>query len=629
MLITLRDVTVRFTAEPVLDGVNLVIQEGERVALVGRNGAGKSTLMRVVAGELEPDEGEREHAETLRIARLEQEAPPGLCGAVYDLVTRGLGETGRRLLAYERAARSGETPARLLELQHALEHGGAWSEKVRVDAVISRMNLDPDAEFQNLSGGLQRRVMLAQAVVGEPDLLLLDEPTNHLDIEGVAWLESLLLGARCAIVFISHDRAFLGRVATRIVEVDRGSLYNWPGDYTEYRRRKAEALHAEKQANREFDKKLAEEETWIRRGVKARTTRNMGRVRALEEMREQAARRRKYQKRARIRAQFGEQSSRRIIEAYRLNAAIAGKTVLRNFSHKIRRGDTVGVMGPNGSGKTTLLRVLLGLHAPDSGTLKYGENLQIAYFAQDRAQLNPERDAAWNVAEGAERIAFEDKSLHVLGYLRAFLFTPDRARTAVRLLSGGERNRLLLARLFAKPSNVLVLDEPTNDLDIETLELLEDLVAGYPGTVILVSHDRAFVNNVVDGLLVHEGERGFRYYVGNYDDWLRQRDAAPQKRAERAPESNQPTERDANRRPRKLSYKDRRDLEALPGRIEALEGEIAELYARMGDADFFRRAAAEIKSAQKHLGELEIERDAAFSRWEELEALRAEFETQA
>ena len=626
MLISLRDVSVRFTAEPVLDRVSLAIQEGERVALVGRNGAGKSTLMRVIGGSLEPDEGEREHAETLRIARLEQEVPPELSGSVYELVTRGLGETGRRLLAYDRAARSGESPERLLELQHALEQSGAWKEKARADAAISRMSLDPAAEFRTLSGGLKRRAMLARAVVGDPDLLLLDEPTNHLDIEGVAWLESLLLGAHCAIAFISHDRAFLDRVATRIVEVDRGRLYNWPGNYAEYRRRKADALQAEREANREFDRKLADEEAWIRRGVKARTTRNMGRVRALEAMREQAALRRKYQKRAQIRAQFGEESSRRVIEAHRLNARVAGHTILRGFTHKIRRGDTLGIMGPNGCGKTTLLRVLLGELSPDGGTLKYGENLQIAYFEQDRAQLDIERDAAWNVAEGAERIDFDGRSLHVLGYLRAFLFTPDRARTPVKLLSGGERNRLLLARLFAKPSNVLVLDEPTNDLDIETLELLEDLVAGYPGTAILVSHDRAFVNNVIDGLLTHEGEHGFRYYVGNYDDWLRQRDAAPAEQAAHAGGEERPAARTGGRRPRKLGYKDQRELEILPARIETLEGRIAELYERMGDPGFFRRDGEEIKETQRRLDELETERDAAFARWEALEALRAELE---
>ncbi len=625
MLITLRDLTVRYTAEPVLDEVNLTIQEGERVCLVGRNGAGKSTLMRVIAGSLEPDSGEREHAETLRIAWLEQEAPPDLAGPVYDIVTSGLGETGRKLLAYARLAHSGAESSRLIELQHALEHDGAWSEKVRVDSVISRMALDPQAEFHTLSGGLRRRVMLAAAVVSDPDLLLLDEPTNHLDIEGVAWLEHLLLGARSALVFISHDRAFLDRIATRIVEVDRGRLYSWPGNYAEYLWRKREALAAETQAMREFDKTLAEEEAWIRRGVKARTTRNMGRVRALEEMREEAAARRKYQRRARIRAQFGEESSRRVIEAHKVNASIAGKTILRGFTHKIRRGDVIGVMGPNGSGKTTLLRVLLGEHPQDGGTLKYGENLQIAYFDQNREQLNLERDAAWNVAEGADRIGFEGKSLHVLGYLKAFLFTPDRARTAVKMLSGGERNRLLLARLFAKPSNVLVLDEPTNDLDIETLELLENLVADYPGTVILVSHDRAFVDNVVDGLLVHEGEDGFRYHVGNYKDWLR-RNGAPRE-AKTSRESVAEAERakpEQKRRANKLGYKDRRELDELPPRIQALEAEIAEWHKTMSEPDFFRRSSDEIKNGQMQLADAEQKLSAAYARWEALEARQAE-----
>jgi len=412
-------------------------------------------------------------------------------------------------------------------------------------------------------------------------------------------------------------------VATRIVEVDRGHLHQFPGNFTEYRQRKAEQLAAENRANREFDKRLTEEEEWIRRGVKARTTRNMGRVRALEEMREEAAGRRKYRRRARMRAQFGEASSRRVIEAYRLNASIAGKTVLRNFSHKIRRGDVIGVMGPNGCGKTTLLSILLGRYPPESGTLKYGENLEIAYFDQTRRQLDPERTAAWNVADGADRIDFEGKSLHVLGYLKAFLFDADRARSPVKVLSGGERNRLLLARLFAKPSNVLVLDEPTNDLDIETLELLENLLNEYPGTVILVSHDRAFVDNVVDGLLVHEGDDGFRYYVGGYRDWLRQRPhgTGAAKTATAAPTPPKP------RRQGKLGYKDQRELDALPARIEALESEIAVVHERMSDPEFFRGDTETIKSAQKELTRLESELERTFAQWERLEARRAALET--
>ncbi len=619
MLITLRDVLVRFTAEPVLDHIGLTIQEGERVCLAGRNGAGKSTLMRVLAGHIGPDSGEIERRSELRVTMLAQDVPEGLCGSVYDIVTRGMGTIGRQLLAYQEAISSGASPQQLIGLEHALEEAGAWNAHVDVAATLSRMELDPHAQFDTLSGGLRRRVMLAQALVGKPDLLLLDEPTNHLDIAGVTWLEDLVLSMQSALVFITHDRAFLDRVATRIVEVDRGRLFDFPADFSQYRRMKNQQLGAEQRANHEFDKRLAEEEAWIRRGVKARTTRNMGRVRTLEQMRVQAAARRQYQRRARMRAQFGEASSRRVIEAYRLNATIAGKTVLSNFTHKIRRGECIGVMGPNGSGKTTLLRLLLGLHAPSSGTLKYGENIQFAYFDQRRQQLDLERSAAWNVADGADRIDFEGKSLHVLGYLRAFLFTPDRARSSVKVLSGGERNRLLLARLFAKPSNVLVLDEPTNDLDIETLELLEDLINDYPGTIILVSHDRAFVDNVVDGLLVHEGENGFQYYIGGYRDWMRQRrsEDLPERASKKDPIGQKP------KRPRKLSYKDQRELDELPARIEALEEQIAALHEHMGHPDFFRGDAETIKSLQCQLARLQSGLQEMFARWELLETRRA------
>lgn len=599
MLMTLRDVSVRFTEAPVLDEVSFTVNEGERVCLVGRNGAGKSTLMRVIAGDLDLDDGEREHAATLRIARLAQEIPPDLDGTVHEII-----------------ARESEAAAVVAE---------SWDIRTHADAVISRLELDAEARFGELSGGLQRRVMLAAAVVVDPDLLLLDEPTNHLDIAGVVWLEDFLLTTRCAQVFISHDRAFLDRVATRLVEIDRGKLYSWPGGYRDYRRRKAEALAVENAANREFDKRLAEEEAWIRRGVKARTTRNMGRVRALETMREEALARRKYQKRARIRAQFGEESSRRVIEAHRVNASIGGKIILVGFTHKVRRGETIGVMGPNGCGKTTLLRVLLGEHLPDSGTLKYGENLEIAYFDQNRRQLDLEKSAAWNVADGADRIAFEGKSLHVLGYLKTFLFTPDRARTQAKLLSGGECNRLLLARLFAKPSNLLVLDEPTNDLDIETLEMLETLVAEYPGTIILVSHDRAFVDNVVDGLFIHEGAAGFRYHVGNYADWQRRRKPVRENASSSiGKEESSTADSRSNRRITKLSYKDQRELNDLPERIQRLEGRIAAWHEKMADPDFFRQSSEMIKREQNKFVDVERELKAAYTRWEELEMLQNE-----
>ena len=617
MLITLRDATVHYTNDPVLERVNLVVDEGERVCLVGRNGAGKSTLLKLLAGTLPPDEGSVERRDGLRVAQLPQDVPRDISGSVYSVVSAGLGARGQLLDEYHAALAAGADAARLDTLQHALEAAGGWSAGVEVDSLLTRMGLPAEAEFTQLSGGMKRRVLLARALVSQPDLLLLDEPTNHLDIAGVTWLEDFLLGAPLALVFISHDRAFLDRIATRIVEVDRGALHSWPGRYADFRRRKAEALTAEAAANRNFDKKLAEEEAWLRQGVKARGTRNMGRVRALDDLREQAASRRTYEQRAEIKAQFGEQSSKRVLEALHVNASIAGTTVLRDFSFKLQRGQVLGVMGPNGCGKTTLLQVLLGQRAPGSGTLIRAENLQIAYFDQNREQLDLERDAIWSVAEGTERIDFNGHPVHVLGYLKAFLFTPDRARTAVKLLSGGERNRLLLARLFAKPSNVLVLDEPTNDLDIETLELLESLILNYPGTVILVSHDRAFVNAVVDGLLVHEGERGFRHYVGDYDDWLRQRRTeATAPRVAAKTTAPAPAKVPA----RGLTPAEQRELKRLPQDIERLETRIAAAHEKMAAADFYQQPVDAQRCAQRDLAQLETALERAFGRWQELES---------
>lgn len=615
MLLNLRDISIRFTELPVLDDINLSLEPGERVCLVGRNGAGKSTLMKVIAGDLIPDSGEITHSDTLRIARLIQEVPTNLHGKVFDIVAKGLGRAGELLLKQEQC----KDPAEQAQLLHALEALGAEDARARVATQLSRMDLNGEDEFDNLSGGLKRRALLAQALVGDPDLLLLDEPTNHLDIAGVGWLENFLISANCAQVFISHDRAFVDRLATRIVEVDRGKLSSWPGRYAEYRAKKAEALQQEIESNREFDKQLAVEEDWLRRGVKARTKRNMGRVREIEAKREVVAGRRKYQKRPELRAQFGEQTGKRVIEAYKVTASIGDQPIVTDFSLKIRRGMCVGVMGPNGCGKTSLLRLLLGDIQPEAGSIKYGENLQIAYFDQNRSALDLERTAAWNVADGAERIDFEGKSLHILGYLKAFLFSPERSQTAVKLLSGGERNRLLLARLFSQPSNVLVLDEPTNDLDVETLELLEKLVRNYPGTVILVSHDRAFVDAVVDGLLVYEKGRGFDFNVGNYHDWQRQDAANSKPVAAARPQAAKPKPTSGNR---KLSYRDQRELDQLPEAIEALENDIADRHQQMADPAFFQQDPETIREAQIQLAELQKQHDELFERWQKLEGLQ-------
>lgn len=629
MLMILRDIYVRFTEAPVLDHASLTIDEGERICLVGRNGAGKSTLLRVIDGSLTPEEGQIEHAPTLRVQSLPQDVPPEVTGSVFDVVARGLGDAGERLLAYHRELAQGASHDRLESLQHEMESSGDWHQKVAVESVISRMDLHPETEFRELSGGMQRRALLARALVGEPDILLLDEPTNHLDISGVEWLEEFLRGAPWALVFITHDRAFLDRVASRIVEVDRGKLHSWPGDFAAYQRRKAEALDSERRTNAEFDKRLAEEEAWLRRGVKARGTRNMGRVRNLERMREEAAQRRDYQGRASLSAQFGESTGKRVLDARQLTVYAGGRPIVRDLDLKIRRGQTLCVMGPNGCGKTTLLRALLGEIPPDSGRIIEGENLQVGYFDQNRRQLQADKSAAWNVADGNDHVDYNGRNLHVFGYLRAFLFTPERARVESRLLSGGERNRLLLARLFARASNVLVMDEPTNDLDMETLELLEDLVTDYPGTVILVSHDRAFVNAVADAMLVHEGEeRGFRHYVGNYDDWLRQRPPAePSTGAGRRPRT--PARARKPRSQTKLSYKDQRELDRLPGEIESLEEEVQSLHAAMTDPGFFEQSPDAIRVTQERLKELEERHSEAMKRWEDLEQRKVDLKANA
>ena len=616
-----------------LDQVVLAIEANERVCIVGRNGAGKSTLLRLIAGELRPDDGEVRVQGGVRVARLAQEVPHDVTGSVFDVVAAALGELGALLAQYHQLshdlAAGGDAQA-LARVQERIEAAQGWDLERRVESVLARLELPADAQFAALSGGMKRRVLLARALVLAPDVLLLDEPTNHLDIEAIDWLERLLLGFGGSVVFVTHDRRFLRALATRIVEIDRGRVTSWPGDYANYLRRREERLHAEAQANALFDRKLAQEEVWIRQGIKARRTRNEGRVRALEAMRRERAQRRELGGRARL--QLGETaaSGRRVVEAKGVSFAHGERVIARDFSTVIQRGDRIGLIGPNGSGKTTLLRLLLGELVPQAGTITLGTNLQIAYFDQHRASLREDQSALDNVAEGREYIEIGGVRKHALGYLQDFLFAPDRARAPITALSGGERNRLLLAKLFARPSNLLVMDEPTNDLDVETLELLEELLADYPGTLLLVSHDRQFLDNVVTGTFVLEGGGRIGEYVGGYSDWLRQRPAAPHT----PPPSPAATAATSGGVPpaaiatavaaapvrRKLGYRESRELAELPQRIEALEARIAQLSAAMQEPSFYARDSAAIVAANDELAAAQAALDAAYARWQALES---------
>lgn len=602
-LISMRDLKLAFGGPLLLDGANLQVESGERICLVGRNGTGKTSLLRILHGDLVPDSGEIFRQKGLKTALLPQEVPQDLHGAVFDIVAGGLDSTNT-------------------EPQRASADSEGWRNQQRLQRVLSQLDLGPAAEVQGLSAGLKRRVLLAKGLVCEPDLLLLDEPTNHLDIDAIAWLEDFLLRFVGTLVFVTHDRMFLRKVATRIVELDRGSLVSWACDYDTYRERREAALEVEASHWQKFDKKLAEEEAWIRQGVKARRTRNEGRVRALRELREARRRRRERTGSAKLRVQEAERSGKLVIEAEEVSYGYDPATpVVRNFSTFILRGDKVGVIGPNGSGKTTLLRILTGELQPQQGAVRHGVHLQMAYFDQLRAQLDEDRSVAENVGEGNDTILFNGRPRHIMGYLRDFLFTPERARSPVRILSGGERNRLLLAKLFSIPSNLLILDEPTNDLDTETLELLEELLLDYPGTLLLVSHDRTFINNVVTSTLVMEADGRVGEYVGGYDDWLRQRTPEPPPAVKKsAVRAAQPKPKRENRPT--LGYKEKRELESLPQQIELLEEEQKVLYQTLSDPNFYRRPSLEIAKAKARLEAIEQQLAAAYERWEELENLQ-------
>ena len=623
-LITLRDIQLSYGQQPLLDHVTLSIDRGERLCLIGRNGAGKSTLMKVIAEEIHADDGQIEKTQGLTVARLEQEVPDDQDHSVHFMVAEGLGEHGALLsehaeLVHHLGDGDDKVLARFEQLSSEIEACGAWQLSQRVDTVLSKLKLDGDQPFAGLSGGMKRRVLLARALVQEPDILLLDEPTNHLDMDSIQWLEEFLKSYGATLVFISHDRAFIRSLATRIIELDRGKLTSWPGSYEKYLSGKQAALEAEERANAEFDKKLSQEEKWIRQGIKARRTRNEGRVRALKAMRDEFAQRRNRTGTASLTIQSGDNSGKVVVEAEHLNYSVDGKTIVRDFSVNLLRGDRVGILGPNGCGKSTLIRLLLGRLAPDSGTVKLGTQLQVAYFDQLRDTLNEEKSVIDNVAEGSDVVTINGQNKHVIGYLQDFLFDPSRVRQPVKSLSGGERNRLLLAKLFTNPFNLLVLDEPTNDLDAETLELLEEQLMNYQGTLLLVSHDREFIDNVVTSTLVFENGE-LNSYVGGYQDWLRQR---PEPVKGKTVKSAKPVLEPAPAAPKrkKLSYKDQRELEQLPERIEQLEAALEAVQARMSDPAFFKGDPAEISAAQQQQTELQAELETTFARWDELDQL--------
>ncbi len=591
-LVTLDRVSIAYGHVALLDGASLQIEARERICVIGRNGTGKSTLLRLVGGELEPDGGSVWQQPGLRIGRLAQDVLLQDARSVFDVVAEGVGNVT----------------------------GDEWQRDTHVKQVLSRLDLDAGASVAALSGGWRRRVLLARALVGEPDLLLLDEPTNHLDIESMTWLETFLIDYAGAVMLVSHDRVFLQRVATRIIELDRGRLSSWPGDYAAFVRDKEAALASEAAQQAKFDKRLAAEEAWLRQGIKARRTRDEGRVRALLAMRKERAARRAQPGMVRLQADAGDRSGQLVIEARRISKAFGGKPVVANASVRVMRGDRVGLMGPNGSGKTTMLRMLIGELEPDSGEVRSGANVTVSYYDQQREQLDPERTVFDTIGDGHDTVIVNGEPEHVHGYLRDFLFPAERAASPVKALSGGERNRLLLARLFTRPANLLVLDEPTNDLDIETLELLEALLIDWPGTLLLVSHDRAFIDHVVTSTLVLEGEGCVQEYVGGYTDWQRQR-----RHAEHAqPEPSGPLAAATHAvRPvlnRKLSYREQRELEELPGRIGAMEREQEQLTAAVAGPGFYKETAEAIHRTLARVAALEQELLDAYARWDELDS---------
>ncbi|MBA4501924.1 ATP-binding cassette domain-containing protein [Marinobacterium marinum] len=622
-LVKFEGVSVSFSAAPLLDKVDFQIDPGERVALVGLNGAGKSTLMKLVSRDIHVDQGSVWQDPAIRVAQLPQMLPAADERRVYDVVAEGLADVVQLREAFE--ALSHQTDAASLQkmehLQHQLEAQDGWHLEQQVQTVLDRLGLDADTRMSELSGGWRRRAALGAALVQKPDLLLLDEPTNHLDIETIEWLEQMMLDFRGAILFVSHDRALVEKLATRIVELDRGNLTSFPGSYDRYLELKQQLLEEEERQNAEFDKKLAQEERWIRQGIKARRTRNEGRVRALEQMRRDRSQRRERQSGASFGLEEAQKSGKLVAELEDVSMSYENKPLLQHFSLKVQRGDRIGLIGANGSGKSTLLKILLGHLQPESGKVRLGTKLEVAYFDQLRGQLDPEKSVIDNVSGGRESVEINGQSKHIIGYLQDFLFSPERARTPVKALSGGECNRLLLARLFSQPANVLVLDEPTNDLDIETLELLEEILLGFDGTILLVSHDRRFLDNVVTSSVVFEGDGQVREYVGGYQDWLRQR---PTPKVEAAKPADKPAtqSRPVKKQSKKLSYKLQRELDQLPARLEEAEQALAALQEVVATPDFYTGDHEQVADTLAQLQQQELLLETLMERWVELEALQ-------
>ncbi|MEW6131650.1 MAG: ATP-binding cassette domain-containing protein [Pseudomonadota bacterium] len=608
---------------PLLDGASLVIDSGERIGLIGRNGTGKSSLMKVLAGDIRPDGGKVWKKPDLRLAHVPQEPLFSPGHSVFGAVAEGVGEAQALLAAYHAVVHrlaEGDDSAHdeLARLTHELEAQDAWRLNQKVEEVLARLDLPTDTLVETLSGGQQKRVALARALAGDPELLLLDEPTNHLDFAAIEWLEELLNGFAGALLFITHDRRFLDAVANRIVELDRGLLREYKGNFSAYQAKKAEQLEVEAAQNRKFDKFWKQEEAWIRKGIEARRTRNEGRVRRLEALRRQRQARREQLGQVGLQIDSGERSGKLVAELEHVNYSIPGRTLIRDFSATILRGDKIGLLGPNGAGKTTLIKLILGELQPDSGAIRRGTNLQVAYFDQFRNVLDDSATLIDTISPGSDYVEIAGQKTHVIGYLEQFLFPPERARAKVSALSGGERNRLLLARLFARPANVLVLDEPTNDLDIDTLELLEQLLQDYPGTVILVSHDRAFLDNVVTGSIAFEGEGRLAYVAGGYEDWKRERAARAAPAAESRP-APRAAASEPRREKRKLGYKEQRELEAIPQQIQLLEQEQAALQAKLADPATYQQAGNDAAAMNSRLEEIESELLGLLERWEALE----------